>query len=299
MAENNPLVSVITVTRNRSELIGSCIESIQRQSYKNFEHIIVDGASEDNTKEIIESYGDDRIVYIQLEENLPISRTIWYAFEQSKGDYITFLDDDDEYLPHKIEKQVSLIESLPISYGMVYCWMSYYDSLTKQYLKTHNPKLRGYVPNEVVETPVVSGTPTFFIRRNVFLETGGWKEENTIGVISDWELGARICQKWKVDFIEESMVNIYINHGSIRMSDSVYYKNNLEKLFKFHKYFLTQFSDVFEKYPSKSATHLYGLSNSLMKLGRWSEAKQYYYPLLKLKPTLKNLILPIYIYLKR
>lgn len=300
MKKNDPLVSIITVTRNRAQLIGRCIESIQKQIYTNYEHIIIDGASEDNTKEIVESYSDDkRVVYIQLNKNLPIPKTIWHAFEQSRGDYITFLDDDDEYLSSKIEKQVLLIQTLPESYGMVYCWMSYFDEITKEFLKIHKPTLRGFVAEDVVEKPTVSGTPTFFIKREVFHEVGGWKDKDEIGIISDWELSARICQKWKVDYVSESLVNVYINHGFKRMSDNGYYKSTLEKSIKFHQYFLSQFSNIFEKYPSKSATHLYGLSSSLMKSGKWKEAKQYYFPLLKLKPSLKNFVLPFYCYLKR
>lgn len=300
MKEINPLVSIITITRNRAQLIGRCIESLQKQTYTNYEHIIVDGASEDNTKEVVKSYfNDERVVYIQLEENLSIPKTIWTGFEQSRGRYIAFLDDDDEYLPTKIEKQLSLMRSLSDGYGMVYCWMSYYDEVTREFLKIHNPTLRGFIAEDVVETPIVSGTPTYFIKREVFKEVGGWKEASEIGIISDWELSARICQKWKVDFVEESLVNVFVNHGHTRMSDKGYYKDSFERTIKFHKYFLAQYSNIFEKHPSKATTHLYILSSSLMKLGRWKEAKHYYVPLLKLKPTLKNMVLPFYCYLKR
>jgi len=295
----NSLVSIITITRNRAHLIGRCIESIQKQTYTYYEHIIIDSSTDDSTKYVIETYSDKKIVYIQLKEYLSIPQTIWLAFEKSSGAFITFLDDDDEYLPLKIQKQISLIEDLPEDFGMVYCWMSYFDDVTKQYLKTHSATLRGYVANEVVETPIVSGTPTFFIKRHVFHEIGGWKNENEIGVISDWELGARICQKWKVDFVAESLVNIYINHGSVRMSDKGYYKNTSEKFVTFHKYFLSHFFDIFERYPAKSVQHLYGLSSNLMRLGRWKEAKKYYYLLLKLNPTIKNYLLPIYCFFKQ
>lgn len=296
---NNSLVSIITITRNRAELIGRCIESVQFQSYKNYEHLIIDGASEDNTEDVVKSYSDKRIIYLKLNENTPIPETIWLAFKQSSGKYIAFLDDDDEYLPDKIKKQVNLFETLSESYGLVYCWMSYYNFVSKKFIKIHNPSIRGDVSKDVVEKPVISGTPTFLIKREVFSEVGGWKNENEIGIISDWDLGARICQKWKVDYVGESLVNIYVNHSHIRMSDKAYYKDSLERSIKFHKYFLSQFSDIFEKYPSKSVTHLYSLSSSLIKIGRWKDATSYYFKLLLLKPSLKNLAMPFYSYFIR
>ncbi len=295
MEKNKPLVTIITVTRNRAQLIGRCIESIQQQTYTNYEHIIIDGASEDNTKEVVESYSkDERVIYIQLTENLSIPKTYWHAFNKSKGDYITFLDDDDEYVPTKIEKQVSLIETLPDSYGMVYCWMSYYDNVTRKLLKIHKPMLRGFVAEEVVEKPVVSGTPTFFIKREVYQDIGGLVDEDIIGVVSDWELGARICQKWKVDYVSESLVNVYINHGKERMSDNSYYKNNLhKKLIKFHLHFLSEFEDIFKEHPQKKEPHLYYLVHAYYYSNDWKNGVKYQTQLLKLKFNFRNIILPI------
>lgn len=295
MKESNPLVSIITVTRNRAQLIGRCIESIQQQTYTNYEHIIVDGASEDNTKEVVGSYSnDERVVYIQLEENLSIPKTIWTGFEKSRGKYIAFLDDDDEYLPTKIEKQLSLMKSLPDGYGMVYCWMSYYDEITRKFLKIHNPTLRGFVAEDVVEKPTVSGTPTYFIKREVFKEVGGWKEASEIGIISDWELSARICQKWKVDFVEESLVNVYVNHKYIRMSQGIKYYNNdhHSRTIKFHLYFLFEFKNVFDKNPCKKHYHLYYISRAFYYSNNWKNGVRYQIKLLKLKFTFRNLIIP-------
>ena len=104
-----PLVSIITITYNRCDLIHRCIESIQRQTYHNYEHIIVDGNSIDQTEDIVKSYNDSHIKYIKLNERGPQIQMKAGSLE-AKGKYVTFLDDDDEYLPTKIEKQVALFE---------------------------------------------------------------------------------------------------------------------------------------------------------------------------------------------
>ena len=103
----HPLVSVITITHNRGKLIGRCIQSVLNQSYTNIEHIVVDGASDDNTDEVIAGFNDIRLKYIKLESNWPVAKTINYGVEQSKGMFVTFLDSDDEYLPTKVEKQLN------------------------------------------------------------------------------------------------------------------------------------------------------------------------------------------------
>lgn len=291
------LISIITITRNRGALLKRCIDSVLGQTYQNIEHIIVDGASTDNTDEVIASYSDKRLIYIKLETNLSVPESAYIGFTKSKGKYITFLDSDDEYLPTKIEKQYQLIENLPIDYGMVYCWMSYYDDKTNKLLKIHNPQLRGFVGDETVEKPVVSGTPTFFIKRFVFQELGGWR--NDTGIISDWEFSARLCQKWKVDYVPESLVNVYINHGYQRMSDSAYYSNYCQKYILFHNHFLHEFNDIFEKYPKKKKYHLEALVNNYFYTNQYKAGWGKYFELLKIGFSFKNLIRPFYVIFRK
>lgn len=241
-----PLVSVITVTRNRGKLLGRCIDSVLNQTYSNIEHIIVDGASDDETDEVIKSYQDKRLKFIKLESNWHLIKTFQYGVELAKGKYITFLDSDDEYVPTKVEKQVKLIESLPKEYGMVYCWMTYLDSSKDNaVIKIHDTKLRGFVPCEAAEKPSVSGTPTFMFRKSIFEELGGWNLESPLA--TDWELGARYCQKWKVDYVPESLVNVYVNHIYERTSTHMRYdKHWLKARIAGHEYYLEEFKDAFK-----------------------------------------------------
>jgi len=292
-----PLVSIITITRNRAKIISRSIESILNQSYSNFEHIIVDGASTDNTVEVVKAYKDKRIKLIQLNENIPIPKTIQIGFEESRGKYITFLDDDDEYLPTKIEKQLNLIKKLSHDYGFVYCWMDYYDNSNHKHISSFQPKFRGNVSELIVERPNLSGTPTFFFRRNVYKQFGGWKEG--IGIISDWELAVRVCQQYKVDFVPEALVKVFIDDNINRMSNKNYYKNFYSNLIIFHKYFLSEFANIFEKFPSKKAEHYYNISYSYFCNMDLSKAFNYYFKLLKVKFNFRHLVLPFNIIFKK
>ena len=253
---DKPLVSVLTITRNRGNLLGRCISSVLSQTYTNIEHIIVDGASDDNTDEVVGGFKDERLRFIKLDYNWPLKKTSDYGVSLCKGKYITFLDSDDEYIPSKIEKQVRLIESLSIDYGFVYCWMTYYDSKKNERIRIHSTQLRGNVEFESISTPCISGTPTLLFRASVLREVGGWKSPEEIGIASDWEMCSRVCQKYKTDFVPESLVNVYINHGMVRQSESAsYYQDVYNRTIKFHSYFLNTYSEKFKKRPDLKYYH--------------------------------------------
>lgn len=250
-----PLVSVVTITRNRGKLIGRCIKSVLGQTYQNIEHIVVDGASDDETDDVVASFNDSRLHFLKLAENWSLEKTYKYGTSQAKGKYICFLDSDDEYLPTKVEKQVKLIESLSEEYGMVYCWMTYYDSSKNNaIIRVHNPQLRGFVPLEAAEKPTVSGTPAYMFRKNVYDELDGWAWD--MPIITDWEMGARCCQKWKVDYVPESLVNVYENHCYVRQTDDILgQKAFFKKRVAMHQYFLDEFKAVFDKNPRHRSHH--------------------------------------------
>ena len=257
---SNPLVSIYTITRNRCDLLPRAMKSVLSQTYKNIEYIIIDSASTDDTENVVKSFEDERIRYIKLEENKTFGACINLAFELATGKYVTELDDDDEYHLDKIEKQVVLFESLSEDYGMVYCWMTYYNSQTGKFMENHMAELRGNIGDEVVATNNVSGTPTLMLRRELFDKVGKYKLEEEIGVESDWEFAARICQHCKVDYVPEFLINIYVNHSHKRMSDAGYYKDYSKKRIVFHEYFLKEFEDVFRRHSKCQCPHFLRLT---------------------------------------
>lgn len=270
-----PLVSILTITYNRASLIHRCIESIQKQTYTNYEHIIVDGASTDDTEKVVKGYCDPHIKYIKLAEKGPQVQMKAGSLA-AKGKYVTFLDDDDEYLPEKIEKQVRFIEALPEDYGLIYCWMSYFNNdEPDKVIRIHATKLRGYVGETTPVKPLVCGTPTLMIRRNVFEEYGGTFNDSIGIIMSDWELVARITQKYKVDYIPESLVKVYVNHGHARLTTD-FYQEKAKKSLYFHQHFLSFFADVFDKNPKSAYYHYHQLCDAYIKLKDKKNAWKYY-----------------------
>ena len=113
------LVSIITPSYNSSKFIKDCVASVFSQTYRNWEMIIVDDCSKDNSKEIISelSSKDKRIKPIFLEKNVGAAEARNTAIRQSKGKYVAFLDSDDLWNPKKLEKQLSFMYENEIAFS--------------------------------------------------------------------------------------------------------------------------------------------------------------------------------------
>ena len=124
MNDNTPLVSIITPSYNASSYIVETIESVLSQTYENWEMIVVDDCSSDETLNILNKYleKDKRIKLISNKMNMGAAQSRNRAIEISEGKYIAFLDSDDLWLGKKLEKQIALMEAenLMLSYTSYY-----------------------------------------------------------------------------------------------------------------------------------------------------------------------------------
>ena len=108
----NELVSVIIPTRNRPDLLFKAINSVESQTYKNLEIIIISDGSDDNTVQLLnEKYNAEKIIIIALEVNVGAAEARNIGINNAKGKYIAFLDDDDYWEKTKIEKQINVFQN--------------------------------------------------------------------------------------------------------------------------------------------------------------------------------------------
>ena len=105
------LVSIVMPSYNTASYIGESIRSILAQTYTNWELIVVDDCSTDNTIEIVESFNDSRIRVIKNDENSGAAISRNYALREARGKWIAFLDSDDKWSPQKLEKQIQFMET--------------------------------------------------------------------------------------------------------------------------------------------------------------------------------------------
>ena|SRR6218665_866563 len=125
----NELVSIIVPTYNTEKFIRSTIESVQKQTYVNWEMILADDASTDNTVSIIEEFAqkDNRIKLFKLSENRGNGFARNTALEKATGKYIAYLDADDLWFPEKLEKQIQFLKANNLHFTF-----SFYDSIDEE-----------------------------------------------------------------------------------------------------------------------------------------------------------------------
>ena len=115
-----PRISVIVPTYNRKNMLLSAIRSVLNQTYKDFEIIVIDDASSDGTRRAMNGIENERLRYIRHEENRGQSAAYNTGIKASEGTYIAFLNDDDEYVPNKLERQLKVLENSRPEVGLVY-----------------------------------------------------------------------------------------------------------------------------------------------------------------------------------
>lgn len=117
----NPLISVVIPTRNRPALVLRAVESARRQTYRPIQIVVVvDGPDEASVK-ALRDVQDQHLKIVALQENVGGSEARNTGVRESSGEWIALLDDDDEWLPEKLEKQMTLLQSLPEKYAFVAC----------------------------------------------------------------------------------------------------------------------------------------------------------------------------------
>lgn len=204
-----PTVSVIIPTYNRANLLKRAIESVISQRFEDFELIVVDDASPDNTPEIVESINDTRIRYIRLKENSggPVARNT--GIKKARGKFIALLDDDDEWLPNRLEVQVRKFENLDREFGVVYGGFYYVSQQDGKILGKRLPRHRGDVYEHFLRENFI-GSPTLLIRRECFKRAGLFDPNLTSS--QDWDMWLRIARYYKFDYVNEIVAKYYV-HG--------------------------------------------------------------------------------------
>lgn len=194
-----PKVSVIIPTYNRAHYIRETIDSVLAQTYPDYEIIVVDDGSTDKTAEVLKHY-NGRIRYYCFPENKGISAARNFAIEQARGKYIAFLDDDDLWMPEKLEKQVAVLENNP-ELAFV-CSGAYvidaHGEVTARWCRAGAQETFEclYDQNFVLNLTVI-------LRRECFAAVGGFDPK--LPSTQDYDLWLRLAKRYKFSYVDSCL----------------------------------------------------------------------------------------------
>ncbi len=196
-----PKVSVIIPTYNREEYICETIQSVLSQTFKDFEIIVIDDGSTDNTKKKLEAFGSKIKLIEQKNSERAIARN--NGVQNSSGEYIAFIDSDDLWINTKLEKQVEVLDNLK-DIILTYSQCLRVDSQSNQ-RKTAKRQLQGYsgtiFEDLLFRNFIVSPTP--LIRRTSFEQTSGFQTKYI--PYEDWEFWLRLSLLGEFYFLSEPL----------------------------------------------------------------------------------------------
>lgn len=208
---SKPLVSIVLPTFNRAEMLRRALGSIVQQTLQNIEVIVVDDCSLDvnAVRLVIDGFSDQRITIIRHDSNKGGAAARNTGILACKGEYVAFLDDDDEWRRDKLEKQVDLFQkSQAGDLGVVYSGFTYVSKEGDAHLEIE-PGSRGNVSVNMLSHCIL-GSATPLIKRVILSQTGSFDE--TLPSCQDWDMWIRLSQQCSFDFVSGSLAYSFV-HG--------------------------------------------------------------------------------------
>jgi glycosyltransferase involved in cell wall biosynthesis len=209
--KKNKLVSVIIPTYNRARFIERAVHSVLRQTYRDLEVITVDDGSKDDTLSLIAELAktDQRVRYILHEKNRGAQAARNTGIKAAEGNYIAFLDSDDEWLPDKLERQMTLFENSGSKVGVVYAgfqWKFFDERPSRE----QKPRFRGDIYQDALRE-WVADTNTLVIRKDILRRCGLCNER--IRAYQEWDICIRLARYTEFDFVAEPLAIYHVHKG--------------------------------------------------------------------------------------
>ncbi len=219
-----PIVSIVIPTYNHAKFIGKALESVIDQTYKNWEAIVIDNNSTDNTDKVINQYNDPRIKYLKINNDGVIAKSRNLGIKEAKGEWIAFLDSDDWWTKDKLE---ICLKNIDINVDFIYHDLkivydkSRFNFKRKKYIgrQLKKPILHDLLISYITKGTAI-GNSSVIIRKNILAKIRGISENKDLVAAEDfntWARIARITNKFK--YMSGKLGYYLIHDGSIQKRD--------------------------------------------------------------------------------
>lgn len=200
--KNKPIITVLMSVYNAEKFVGEAIESILNQTFKDYEFIIINDTSTDNSKRIISSYHDSRIKYIENKTRLGLAASLNKGLRLAKGTYIARMDADDISLPNRLQLQYSILKN-DRNINLISSHFVWINEKGK-YISTHSLAAS---PEEIfyeLQFRNCLGHPTVIFNKKIIInEFGGYNERCEA---EDNDLWLRVAKKYKIVKLDKVLV---------------------------------------------------------------------------------------------
>jgi glycosyltransferase involved in cell wall biosynthesis len=204
-------VTVVIPTWERSVWLNRALDSVFAQTERDFEIVVVDdGSATDAAECVVRTRGDARARYLRLPQHRGVAAARNAGVRAAATPYVAFLDDDDEWLPDKLERQLSVIERCDASVALAYTARLSVDAITGEVWTTRFPK-----PFQPAAANVIT-TSTVLIKRECLLRVGEFDSRFEAG--SDYDMWVRLGLNFRFVYIDVPLVKYYIHDNSLSAS---------------------------------------------------------------------------------
>ena len=275
-------ITVVIITYKRPlEILMRAVKSVIYQTYTDWKLYVVNDAPDEITlgadiKEALESFSDERISYLTYERNRGSNYARNYGLKYSSSEFIAFLDDDDEWLPYKLEKQLNVIEK-ENSVALVSCGFFLNSngkvSGEKRTFPDKDKSLRSLLVGNYI-----GGTSFPLLRRSAVIEVGGFDEE--MQSCQEYDLWLRLRFKYQFRTVNEPLGIYYISADSI-------YKKSQKRFYQGDKRILEKYQDKFSMDKKAYNIHLNDMAYNFLISKDYSYYREY--KLLALKTRVLSL----------
>jgi glycosyltransferase involved in cell wall biosynthesis len=257
-------VAIVLPTHNRSHLVGRAIKSVLAQTHTAWELLVVDDGSTDSTRDVIAGFHDPRIRYLRNEQpSGPSGARNTGILAAPPSDFLAFLDDDDEWLPRKLELQLDVFETSPVPLAAVGCGRIEYSGGEPE---IHVPQYRG----EVFEHLLARRARGYGAQLIVVRRQPGVKDllfDTDLRCLEDLDYSMRLARLAQFDYVPEPLARLYRDYGGTHAWNAEAAIRGYEQLERKHEREL-------DSRPSVRSYYYVCMAHNLAKLRRMRECRQ-------------------------
>ncbi|MEB3178367.1 MAG: glycosyltransferase [Nostocaceae cyanobacterium] len=218
-----PTISVIVPAYNGERTILQTIESIRKQTFSDWEIIVIDDGSKDRTVELVNTVKDERLKIFSYENGgLPVARN--RGISHAQGEYIAFIDADDLWTPDKLADQLEALQKNPQA-GLAYSWTSVIDDKAESIYESNKVYYEGDVYADLLTYNFIASGSNALVRRQAIEDAGEF--EPTLGSAEDWDYWLRIASSWHFAVVPKAQILYRQSTGAMSSKIDVMEKYNL------------------------------------------------------------------------